>query len=152
LPLSGGLFLGDEVNDQLTSTDTFPISQDQRNTVRGRLRYQAAPRVWVGLAAQYNSGLPVEIDGTPDLAVLIAQYGQAVVDGVDFDRGRVKPSSSIDASAGVDLWRTSRQSGRLQLDVFNLTDRFNVVNFAGLLSGTALGTGRTVAVRLQAGF
>lgn len=152
LPLSGGLFLGDEVNDELTSTGTFPISQDQRNTVRGRIRYQATPRIWLGLAAQYNSGLPVEIDGTPNLPVLIAQYGQAVVDRVDFDRGRVKPSSSLDASAGLDLWRTPHQSGRLQLDVFNLTDRLNVINFAGLLSGTALGTGRTVAIRVQAGF
>jgi hypothetical protein len=152
LPLSGGLFLGNEVTDQLTSTETFPITQDQRNTVRGRLRYQAASRLWLGLAMHYNSGLPVEIDGTPNLAVLVEQYGQAVVDRVDFDRGRVKPSSSIDASAGVDVWRRTHQSGRLQLDVFNLTDRLNVINFAGLLSGTALGTGRTVAIRLQAGF
>jgi outer membrane receptor for Fe3+-dicitrate len=152
LPLSGGLFLGDDVTDEITSTETFPISQDQRNTVRGRIRYQATPRIWLGLAAQYNSGLPVEIEGTPNIAVLVAQYGQAVVDRVDFDRGRVKSTSSIDASGGVDLWRTSRGSGRLQLDVFNLTDRLNVINFAGLLSGTALGTGRTVTLRLQAGF
>jgi hypothetical protein len=152
LPLSGGLFLGDEVNDQLESTETFPISQDQRHTLRGRIRYQLAPRAWIGLGAQYNSGLPVEIEGTPNLQVLIDQYGQAIVDRVDFDRGRVHASASIDFSAGIDLWRTPQQSGRLQFDFYNLNDRLNVINFAGLLSGTAVGPRRTLMVRMQAGF
>jgi hypothetical protein len=84
--------------------------------------------------------------------VLIEQYGEAVVDRVDFDRGRVKASSSIDLSAGIDLWRTPQQSGRLQCDLYNLNDRLNVINFAGLLSGTAVGARRTFMVRLQAGF
>jgi hypothetical protein len=41
---------------------------------------------------------------------------------------------------------------RLQADVLNLTNRLNVINFAGLFSGTALGPPRSVALRIQAAF
>jgi hypothetical protein len=152
LPLTGGLFLGDEAGDGLASNDRFPLSQDQRNTLRGRLRAEVAPRVWLAVATQYNSGLPVELDGTPDLALLAQQYGRAIVDRVDFDRGRVRPSSSVDASIGVELWRCGAQTVRLQADAFNVANRLNVINFSGLLSGTAVGPRRAFAVRLQAGF
>ena len=47
LPLTGGLLLGDEAAGVLGSTSRFPISQDQRNTVQSRFRYQATSRVWL---------------------------------------------------------------------------------------------------------
>jgi hypothetical protein len=152
LPIAGGLFLGDEVAARLNSTDTFPISQDQRHTVRGRMQYELTPRVWVAAGGQYNSGLPVELEAAPNKALLVQQYGQAMVDQVDFDRGRVRPSSSIDLSATAVLWNRQRNAVRLQFDVFNLTDRLNVINFAGLLSGTAVAPRRTFALRLRTDF
>lgn len=33
LPITGGLLLGDDASMLLTSTDRFPVSQDQRNTL-----------------------------------------------------------------------------------------------------------------------
>ena len=74
LPVTGGLFLGDDATAQIASTGSFPITQDQRNTVRSRVRYQVVPRAWVALGGSYGSGLPVEFDGTQ--ADAIAQYGQ----------------------------------------------------------------------------
>jgi hypothetical protein len=50
---------------------------------------------------------------------------------------------------GADLWVHDKRSLRLQADAINLTDRLNVINFAGLLSGTALAVPRSVAIRLQ---
>jgi hypothetical protein len=41
---------------------------------------------------------------------------------------------------------------RLQADVINLTNRLNVINFAGLFSGTAVAAPRGVAVRMQVDF
>ena len=149
-PVTGGLFLGDEVAGALASTDRFPISQDQRNTLRARFRYQAASRLWFALGGSYGSGLPVEFDGTYQDAV--AQYGQAIVNQVNFDRGRIRPSFALNASAGVIVWKTEKQSLRLQADVQNLTNRLNVINFAGLFSGTALAEPRSAAIRLQAEF
>jgi len=39
-PITGGLFLGDKATGGLTDTSKFAVSQDQRNTVRARVRYQ----------------------------------------------------------------------------------------------------------------
>jgi hypothetical protein len=48
-PVTGGLFLGDEVSDALANTGRFAVSQDQRNTVSTRFRYQVVSRAWVAL-------------------------------------------------------------------------------------------------------
>ncbi len=150
LPITGGLLLGDDATTLLTSTNQFPVSQDQRHTVRGRVSYQFAPTVWAALAASYGSGLPFEFTG--DRAQAIAQYGERIVDRVDFETGRVGRSLSLDASAGFAIVKTPKRSVRLQADVRNLTDRLTVINFAGLFSGTALAPPRSVAVRLRADF
>ena len=152
LPISGGLFLGEGVDALLNSSGQFDLSQDQRNTFRARMRYQVGSRVWLAGAARFDSGLPVVIEDDIDVNLLIQQYGRRVVDRVDFERGRVKASSSLDASVGVNLRNWGPRSLRLQGDVFNLADRLNVINFAGLFSGTAVGPRRTVAVRLDAEF
>lgn len=150
LPITGGLFLGDEATTLLPSTDRFPVSQDQRHTVRGRVSYQLAPSAWVALAASYGSGLPFEFSG--DRAQALAEFGQRIVDRVDFETGRVRPSLSLDASVGLVVVKTRTYSLRLQTDARNLTNRLNVINFAGLFSGTALAPPRSVAVRLRADF
>ena len=97
----------------------------------------------------YGSGLPFEFTGTP--ADALAQYGSRIVERVDFDEGRVKPRLSLDASAGISLGPAARGI-TIQLDVRNLTNRFDVINFAGLFSGTAVAPPRTVAVRVRARF
>src|SRR5262249_55645162 len=133
----------------LHSSDRFAITQDQRNTAKARLRGQVFSRLWIAAGAGYASGLPVELQGNPNRAVLIQQYGPAVLSRVNLQRGRVRPSFSFDASVGTDLWIHEKRSLRLQADALNLTDRLNVINFAGLLSGTALAPPRSVAMRLQ---
>lgn len=150
-PVSGGLFLGDDA-EELLNSGRFPITQDQRNTVRSRVRWQAHSRVWVAASGRYNSGLPVEIEGSFDEEFIRRQYGEAILAKVDFERGRVRPSSSIDISAGVDLLQRDRHSVRIVGDVLNLANRLNVINFAGVLSGTAIEPSRSFAIRLQTDF
>jgi outer membrane receptor for Fe3+-dicitrate len=150
LPITGGLLLGDDATTLLTSTDQFPVSQDQRHTVRGRASYQFGPRTWAALAGSYGSGLPFEFAG--DRAGALAQYGEAIVNRVDFETGRVRPSLSWDASVGVVLAKTPTRSLRVQADARNLTDQLTVINFAGLFSRTALAPPRSLAVRLRADF
>jgi len=150
-PISGGLFLDDGAADLLSSNERFPISQDMRNTARAWLRYQISRRVWTAWSGSYNSGLPVAGD-LPALNLLEAQYGADIVSKVNFSRGRVTPSFSINASVGADLWRHDRRSVSVQADVLNLTGRLNVINFAGLLSGTATGAPRSFGIRLRTEF
>jgi hypothetical protein len=145
-PVTGGLFLGDEVSDALANTGRFAVSQDQRNTVSTRFRYQVVSRAWVAFGGAYGSGLPTEFDGTVQDA--IQQFGQQIVDRVNFDRGRVRPSLSLGASVGADLVKREHLVMRLQADVQNFNNRLNVINFAGLFSGTGIGPPRSYAVRL----
>jgi outer membrane cobalamin receptor len=149
LPITGGLFLGDEAA-LLASTDHFPVSQDQRHTMRSRMSYQLTPSLWLAGAASYGSGLSFEFVG--DRGQAVAQYGRRITDRVDFETGRLRPSFSVDASVGFILANTSKHSVRLQADVRNLTDRLTVINFAGLFSGTALAPPRSIAVRIRASF
>jgi hypothetical protein len=154
LPVTGGLFLGSDATNALNQTNgRFWDSQDQRNTLHGRLRYQLKQRAWVALGGQYGSGLPAVVDDTPQaIQEAVAEYGQAIVNRVDFARGRLKPSLSIDATAGVDLWKHDQRSTRLQADVQNLNNRLNLINFAGLFSGNAVAPPRSYSLRLQATF
>ena len=151
LPVTGGLFLGDAASNALSQTQgRFWVTQDQRNTVRTRFRYQLAERVWLALGGEYGTGLPVEFEGTEQQAV--SQYGQAIVNRVNFALGRVRPSLSIDASAGADVWKKDKRSLRLQADVQNLNNRLNVIDFAGLFSGNSIAPPRSYALRLATNF
>ena len=152
LPVAGGLFLGDEARRLLEGTGSFPISQDQRNTLRSQLRFQPRPRVWGAFAASYNSGLPFEIDGPTNESFIAEQYGARILDRVNFGRGRIRPSSSLDLSGGVELVHTEKMKVHLQADVFNLANRLNLINFAGVFSGTALDMPRSFALRLRSEF
>jgi hypothetical protein len=133
-----------------TSTNAFPISQDQRHTIRGRVAYQLSDRAWVAMAASYGSGLPVEFVGAP--AQALEQYGPRIFNQVDFENGRIRPSASLDAAFSVIVFKTQRQQIRVQANAVNVTDRLNVINFAGLFSGTALAPPRSVGVRVQVEF
>jgi hypothetical protein len=147
-PVTGGLFLGGDA--ELPTTGHFPDSQDQRNTVRGRARYQLTKRIWLAAGIQFDSGLPFEFDGTYDEAV--AQYGQAVVDRINFARGRIDPAFQVNVSGGADFWQTERLKIRMQVDGQNLNNVLNVIDFGGLFSGNAIGPGRSVAVRVVGSF
>ena len=148
LPVVGGLFLGEDAAEELNSTNRIWVTQDQRHTVHGQVRYQPWSKFWIALGTSYGSGLPVELSGE-DLSTLINQFGQAVVDRVNLDAGRVQPSLSVDVSAAVDLYRKESRAVRLQGDIRNLNDRLNVINFASLFSGTAIAAPRNFSVRLK---
>ena len=150
-PVTGGLFLGDAAAKALSqTTGRFWVTQDQRHTVRTRFRYDLLPRAWVAFGGQYGSGLPVVFDGTEQTA--ISQYGQQIVNRVDFAHGRVKPSLSLDASAGAEIWRHDRLNMRMQADLENLNNRLNVIDFAGLFSGNSIAPPRSFALRLETSF
>ena len=152
LPVAGGLLLGDDAASAVSGQGSFPITQDQRNSVRARIRFQPHPRIWFAFGGSYNSGLPFEIEGPTNMAFIAQQYGPEILAKVNFDRGRVRPSASLDTSAGINLFQADRKTVRLQADVFNLADRLNLINFSGVLSGTALEPGRNFAIRLNVGF
>jgi hypothetical protein len=151
LPVTGGLFLGSDATQAETQlSGHFPDSQDQRNTVRGRLRYQVAPRFWIACGIQSDSGLPFEFDGNP--ATVLADYGHQVLNRINFARGRIYPAFQVNASVGADVYKSEYLNMRVQVDGQNLNNVLNVIDFGGLFSGNAIGPSRSVAVRLAARF
>ena len=158
-PVTGGLFLGADA--VIPTTGHFPDSQDQRNTVRGRLRYQVTPRFWVGGGIQFDSGLPFEFSCDPSLTLQqcvngpggpAQTYGQGVVNRINFALGRIYPSFQVNASAGADVYKSERMNMRFQIDGQNLTNVLDVIDFGGLFSGNAIGPSRSVAMRLSTNF
>jgi TonB-dependent Receptor Plug Domain len=147
-PVTGGLFLEGGGGPPLTGY--FPDSQDQRNTVRGRLRYQVKPRFWIAGGVQYDTGLPFDFNGDPQQA--LQEYGQQVLDRLNFARGRIYPAFQLTASAGAEIYKSDHATTRFQVDGANLTNVLDVIDFGGLFSGNAIGPSRSVAVRLTTSF
>ena len=159
-PVTGGLFLGNDAQG-IPASGHFPDSQDQRNTVRGRLRYQINPRFWIAGGIQYDTGLPFQFQCDPSQTLQqciygpggpAETYGQAVVNRINFARGRILPSFQVNASAGAEVYKSDHLNMRFQIDGQNLNDVLNVLDFGGLFSGNAIGPSRSVAMRLTASF
>jgi hypothetical protein len=150
-PVTGGLFLGDDAGAAASAlSGHFPDSQDQRHTLRARARYQFHPRVWAAFGVQYDTGLPFDFDG--DQSQALQEYGQNIIDRIDFARGRILPSFQVNASAGVDLLNSDRAKLRLQADGANLNNVLDVIDFGGLFSGNAIGPSRSFSLRLTTTF
>jgi outer membrane receptor for Fe3+-dicitrate len=150
-PVTGGLFLGDDATSAVTQlTGHSPDSQDQRRTIRARVRYQAAPRLWVALGIDYNSGLPFQ----PDLTTqqYAAEYGQVVIDHLNFNRDRVNPCLTENVSVGADLYHAEKRSVRFQADAQNISNALELIDFGGLFSGNAIGPSRSFSLRLTTTF
>jgi hypothetical protein len=150
-PVTGGLFLGDDATGATTDlTGHFPDSQDQRQTIRARLRYQVVPRLWIAVGTDYNSGLPFQPDLTPEQYA--TEYGQVVINHLNFNRNRIGPYLTESVSVGADLYQHEKRSLRLQADTQNLSNTLEVIDFGGLFSGNALGPSRQYTFRLVSTF
>lgn len=153
-PILGGLFLGGETSG-IPDTSRFAVSQDQRNTWRARVRYQAMDRLWFVASADYGSGLPADVNAPLDPSqfnFLLQQYGSAILSEVNLDAGRVRPNFALDAGAGATLYNKEGREVSLEIEGHNLTNKVNVLNFASLFSGTAVAPPASVTARLKFGF
>jgi outer membrane receptor for Fe3+-dicitrate len=153
-PIRGGLFLGSETVG-ISDTSSFPVSQDQRNTVRAQVRFQALDRLWFASSAEYGSGLPADLGGPADageIEFLMQQYGPAILNQVNFDAGRVRPNFALDLAAGATLFHKEGRDVSFEIEGHNLTDKLNLLNFASLFSGTAVAPPASVSARLKFAF
>ncbi len=144
-PETGGLFFAG-----LPTAGHFPDSQDQRDFVRARLLYHIVPRLWVAAGVEFDSGLPFITDYS--YAENVALYGQALVNQLNFNLGRILPHTTENVSIGYDLYQKEKRSLRLQVDCNDLSNRLQVLDFGGLLSANAVGPGRSFMARLTTKF
>lgn len=137
-PINGGLFLTEEFIEIGPGTRFIP-DQDQRNTGSlGVIWQHHRSGLRLALSGRHESGVPLEVE--PErLDELKAAPGAELV---NFERGRVKPRTTFDLSAGLSLFRRDRVKCEVQLDVLNMADRPFAYNFGNPFEGTHFGYGR----------
>jgi outer membrane cobalamin receptor len=154
-PVTGGLFIeGGEAEKLRDVVEQFPITQDQRNTLAAQIRFEPDRRVWFALDTRYGSGLPVELvnDDDEEEHEESQLISPAILDKVNFERGRIQPNFSLNFSVGARVWEQDARSATLQFDIRNVTGRLNLINFNGLFSGTALAPGRQLTLQMRVRF
>ena len=68
------------------------------------------------------------------------------------DAATGKYDFSMDLGMGAQLYRKEARSLQFQIQATNIADRLNVINFASIFSGTAIGVPRSVSARLRVSF
>jgi outer membrane receptor protein involved in Fe transport len=137
-PINGGLFLTDEFIEIDPGTKFIP-DQDQRNTGAFGIVYRhERSGLNLTFTGRHESGVPLEVEAER-LDDLKSAPGAELV---DFARGRVRPRTIFNFSAGVSLFRSERINCAIQLDALNLADRLFAYNFGNPFEGTHFGHGR----------
>ncbi len=147
-PINGGLFLTDEAITIGPGTVFIP-DHDQRNVGSCAVNYyHHTTGLWATLAGRHESGVVLEVD--PEAMAKLQSAPGA--DLVDFERGRVKPWTTMDFSTGADLRRNRRVALSIQFDVQNLTNRRFAYNFGNPFEGTHFGHPRLWSGRIRFNF
>jgi outer membrane receptor protein involved in Fe transport len=137
-PINGGLFLTEEVIEIGPGTRFIP-DHDQRNVGSFAINYyHSGTGIWATMGGRHESGIVLEVE--PErLHELQSAPG---ADLVDFDRGRVKPWTTFDFSAGINLLSDRRVTVNLQFEIQNLANRRFAYNFGNPFEGTHFGPPR----------
>jgi hypothetical protein len=144
-PINGGLFLTDEFIEIGPGTKFIP-DHDQRNAGAFSVRYYHRDTgLWAYFSGRHQSGTPLEVE-QESLEELKNAIG---ADLINFDRGRVKPWTIFDLSAGADLFEDERVAVSIQFGVENLFDERFVYNFGNPFSGTHFGHPRLLSGQIK---
>lgn len=136
-PITGGLFLEDEVEDIGPGVEFVP-DHDLRHTGAAGLAWlHASTGAWVSAVARAASGTPLQRDDDDD--DLQERPGASLV---DFEAGRVKPRFTVDLVAAVPLARTGAARIALEAALLNAFDARYAYNFGNPFSGTHFGAPR----------
>jgi outer membrane receptor protein involved in Fe transport len=147
-PVTGGLFLEDEVIEIADGTEFTP-DHDQRHVGAFGISYDHVPRgFWVTFGGRYESGTPLEVD-EDELDELMGRPGSELV---NFETGRVRPRQLFDIAAGIRLLRSGGTELNLRAVLLNLAGEQFAYNFGNPFSGTHFGPGRTFQAGLEVRF
>jgi len=137
-PLNGGLFLTEEFIEIGPGVKFIP-DQDQRNTGAFGVTYRhQRSGLLLSLTGRHESGAPLEVE-EERLEELKSAPGAELA---DFERGRVRPRTTFNFSAGVDLFKKEKLVCAAQIDILNLAGRVFAYNFGNPFEGTHFGYGR----------
>lgn len=144
-PVTGGLFLEDEVIEIADGTRFIP-DHDQRHVAAFGASYDhARSGFWLSLGGRYESGTPLEVD-EDEIDELMERPGSELV---NFETGRVRSRRLFDVLAGTRLFQAGGHEISLRGAILNLTGERFAYNFGNPFSGTHFGPGRTFQIGIQ---
>jgi hypothetical protein len=152
-PITGGLFLGEAVDLLEKSGQRIRIEEDQRNTAVFELRYDKLPkRFFLAFGGRHDSGYSVELDPDVTRADFEDEFPAKILDQVNFERGFVKPHTVLNVSVGRDFVLSDHIKLSAQFNIENLINKFYLITFESVFSGTAIGRPRSYSGRLTVNF
>jgi outer membrane receptor protein involved in Fe transport len=152
-PISGGLFLGEDVQSLELIGQKFDADHDQRNELQFQVSYNHPKGFYTSFNGRYDSGVPTDIEPGTTLADFVAQgFDPRIYHEIDFQRNRIRPRTILDLSVGADFLQREHTSLNVQLDIQNLTNELFLYNFESVFSGTHVGFPRLVSGRVAVRF
>jgi hypothetical protein len=145
-PITGGLFLEDDVGD-LAEGERFTPDHDQRNVAAAGLSF-VGDGFSAAANARFESGTPLQL-GDEDLDELQDRPGAELV---DFERGRVKSRRTLDLTFSQRVHRAAGAELSFRLSLLNVTNVRWAYNFGNPFSGTHFGPGRTTQIGMRVSF
>ncbi len=147
-PVTGGLFLEDEVADIVSGGEFIPDHDQFLVASSGWTWSPSRFGATLSFTIRYETGTPVESSDDDDVEDLQSRPG---AETVDFDRGRVAPRTVASVQAEVPIWRSGRRSAVLRAAALNLFDARYAYNFGNPFSGTHFGAPRTLSLGVRLG-
>jgi outer membrane receptor protein involved in Fe transport len=145
-PITGGLFLEDEIED-IADGEAFIPDHDQALVASGGITWtHPASKASLAFVVRHETGTPLE---TEDEDELMDRPGAELV---DFDGGRVKPRTVASLQGQLPFWKQRRFSAALQFAAHNIFNERYAYNFGNPFSGTHFGAPRTFSIGLRAQF
>jgi outer membrane receptor protein involved in Fe transport len=152
-PITGGLFLGEAVDLREHAGQRVNIEEDQRNTLAFQLMYDRLPGgFWTAFGGRHDSGFSVELEPEASFEEFAMEFPEKVLDRVNFERGFIKPHTVFDWSIGKEIRLNEHLSLSGQFNIQNLADRFYLITFESVFSGTTIGRPRRYSGKLTLGF
>ena len=148
-PITGGLFLGEAVDLLSRAGQRIKIEEDQRNTAAFEMRYDHLPHhVFLALTGRHDSGFSVELDPDVTREEFANEFPDKILDQVNFERGFIRPHTVFNFSIGKEARLNEHINLNAQFNVENLADKFYLITFESVFSGTTIGRPRTYSGRL----
>lgn len=153
-PITGGLFLGEAVDISMRPAGSrINIEEDQRNTLVFQIMYDRLPgKLWMAFGGRHDSGFSVELEPGVTEEEFAMEFPEKILDRVNFERGFIKPHTVLDFSVGRDFAVNEHVSLSGQFNIRNLADRFYLITFESVFSGTTIGRPRNYGGRLTMNF
>ena len=145
-PITGGLFLEDEVEEIGPGVEFVP-DHDLRHAAAAGVTWTHARGSWVSAVVRAASGTPLQREDEED--ELPNRPGASLV---DFETGRVKPRVTVDLAASVPLARARGITIGTEAALLNALDARYAYNFGNPFSGTHFGAPRTGRISLTIAF